>query len=47
VEKQSELRKRALGLVDELAQRKSMRLRRRTLEEEMEVRRKHEEVIEK
>ncbi|VEP12897.1 conserved hypothetical protein [Hyella patelloides LEGE 07179] len=44
-EKQHELRKRANGLVDELAQRKSIRLRRRTPTEEMEVRRKHEEVI--
>jgi len=43
--KQHELRKKALGLVDELAVRKSMRLRRRTLEEEMEVIRKHSEVI--
>ena len=40
-----ELRKRALGLVDELAERKSIRLRRRTPEEEMEVRRKHDEVM--
>ena len=40
-----ELRKKALGLVDELAQNKSIRLRRRTPEEEMEVRRKHSEII--
>lgn len=40
-----ELRKKALEMVDELAQRKSMRLRRRSLQEEMEVRRKHEDVI--
>ena len=46
VEKQSELRRRTLELVDELAERKSISLRRRTLEEEMEVRRKHEEMIE-
>ncbi|MDJ0901302.1 MAG: hypothetical protein QNJ55_21100 [Xenococcus sp. MO_188.B8] len=45
LKKQHELRKQALGLVDELAERKSIRLRRRTQEEEMEVRRKHEEVI--
>ena len=44
--KKHELRKQAKGLVDELAERKSIRLRRRSLEEEMEVRRKHEEVIE-
>ena len=42
---QHELRKRALGLVYELAERKSMRLRRRTPQEEMEVRRNHEEMI--
>ncbi|MGL5836127.1 MAG: hypothetical protein ACRC1Z_23270 [Waterburya sp.] len=40
-----ELRKKASGMVDELAERKSMRLRRRSLQEEMEVRRKHEEAI--
>ena len=45
LKRQHELRKQALGLVDELAERKSIRLRRRTPEEEMEVRRKHEEVI--
>ena len=45
LKQQHELRKKALGLVDELAQRKSMRLRRRTSAEEMEARRKHEEVI--
>lgn len=45
LKKQHELRKKALGLVDELAQRKSMRLGRRTPQEEMEMRRKHEEVI--
>lgn len=45
VEKQSELKQRALGLVDELAERKSIRLRRRTLSEEMEVRRRHFEAI--
>lgn len=42
---QRELRKKAKGLVDELAERKSMRLRRRTPTEEMEVRRRHEDVI--
>ena len=45
VEKQYELRKRALEFIDELAQRKSIRLRRRTLSEEMEVRRRHKEAI--
>ena len=45
IAKQSELKQRALGLVDELAQRKSIRLRRRTLSEEMEVRRRHFEAI--
>ena len=45
VEKQSQLRKQALGLVDELSERKSTRLRRRTPAEEMEVRRKHSEII--
>ncbi len=45
LKRQHELRKQALGLVDELAERKSIRLRRRTPEEEMEVKRKHEEVI--
>ena len=45
LKEQHQLRKKALGLVDELAVRKSMRLRRRTLEEEMEVRKKHSEVI--
>jgi hypothetical protein len=44
--KKVELRRQAKGMVDELAERKSMRLRRRTCQEEMEVRRKHEEVIE-
>lgn len=39
-----ELRRQAKGMVDELAERKSMRLRRRSLQEEMEVRRKHGEV---
>ncbi len=43
--KQHELRKKANGLVDELAQRKSMRKRRRTSSEEMEVRRRHSEII--
>jgi hypothetical protein len=43
--KKVELRRQALGMVDELAERKSMRLRRRSLQEEMEVRRKHEEAI--
>jgi hypothetical protein len=43
---QHELRKQALGLVDELAERKSMRLRRRSCQEEMEVRRRHSEAIE-
>ena len=45
VEQQSELRQRAFGLVDELAQRKSIRLRRRTSAEEMEVKRRHFEAI--
>ena len=45
IDKQYELRKQTLGLVDELAERKSIRLRRRTLSEEMEVRRKHFEAI--
>ena len=47
LKKQHELRRQALGLVDELAQRKSIRLRRRTSEEEMEARRKHEEAIDR
>jgi hypothetical protein len=42
--KKVELRRQAKGMVDELAERKSMRLRRRTCQEEMEVRRKHEEI---
>ena len=41
VEKQSQLRRQALGLVDELSERKSIRLRRRSPQEEMEVRRRH------
>ena len=41
IEKQSQLRRQALGLVDELSERKSIRLRRRSLAEEMEVRRRH------
>ena len=41
VEKQSQLRRQALGLVDELSERKSIRLRRRLPQEEIEVRRKH------
>ena len=45
LKRKHELRKQALGVVDELAERKSIRLRRRTPEEEMEVRRRHEEVI--
>ena len=45
LKKQRELRKQAKGLVDELAERKSIRLRRRTPTEELEVRRRHEEVI--
>lgn len=45
LKQQHELRKKALGLVDELAERKSMRLRQRTPTEEMEARRKHEEAI--
>lgn len=45
VEQQSELRERALELIDDLAERKSIRLRRRSLEEEMEVKRKHQEII--
>jgi hypothetical protein len=44
--KKVELRRQAKGMVDELSEGKSMRLRRRTCQEEMEVRRKHEEVIE-
>jgi hypothetical protein len=44
VEKQSELRKRANRLVDELAHRKSIRQARRTPQEEMEVRRRHFEI---
>ena len=43
--KQREMRKQALEVVDELAERKSIRLRRRTPSEEMEVRRRHEDVI--
>ena len=45
VEKQSQLRRQALGLVDELSERKSIRLRRRSPTEEMEVRRRHFEAI--
>ena len=45
VEKQSQLRKQALGLVDELSERKSIRLRRRTPTEEIEVRIKHSKII--
>ncbi len=45
LKRKHELRKQALGLVDELAERKSIRLRRRTPSEEMEVRRKHSEII--
>ena len=45
LKKQREMRKQAKEVVDELAERKSIRLRRRTPEEEMEVRRRHEEVI--
>ena len=45
VEKQSELRQQALEMVDELAQRKSIRQARRTPAEEMEVRRRHFEAI--
>ena len=41
VEKQSQLKQQALELVDELSERKSIRLRRRTSQEEMEVRRRH------
>lgn len=44
-QKQSELKQRANRLVDELAERKSIRLRRRTLSEEMKVRRRHFEAI--
>ncbi|MDJ0636766.1 MAG: hypothetical protein QNJ34_26540 [Xenococcaceae cyanobacterium MO_188.B29] len=40
-----DLRKQAKGLVDELAERKSIRLRRRTPVEEIEVKRKHFEII--
>jgi len=43
LKRKHELRKQALGLVDELAERKSIRLRRRTPQEEMEVRRNHAE----
>jgi hypothetical protein len=43
--KKVELKRQAKGMVDELAERKSMRLRRRSLQEEMEVRRKQEEII--
>lgn len=45
VEKQSQLKRQALGLVDELSEKKSIRLRRRTPAEEMEVRRKHSKII--
>lgn len=45
VDEQYELRKRALEMVDELAEKKSIRLRRRTPIEEMEVRRRHFEAI--
>ena len=45
LKQQHELRKQAKGLVDELAEKKSIRLRRRTPSEELEVRRKHEDVI--
>ena len=45
VQKQSELRKRALGLIDELAQRKSIRPRWRTLGEEMSAQRKHQDIL--
>lgn len=46
LEEQRELRRKASEFVDELAQRKSMRLERRSLDEEMEARKKHQEVIE-
>lgn len=45
LKQQHELRKKALGLVDELAQRKSIRMRRRTSSEELEAQRRHEKVI--
>ena len=45
LKKQREMRKQAKGLVDELAEKKSIRLRRRTPSEEMEAQRRHEEVI--
>lgn len=45
LKRKHELRKQALGLVDELAERKSIRLRQRSLEEEMVVRRKHGDII--
>ncbi len=45
LKKQREIRKQAKGVVDKLAESKSIRLRRRTPTEEMEVRRRHEEVI--
>ncbi|MDY6902579.1 MAG: hypothetical protein SWZ49_31590 [Cyanobacteriota bacterium] len=45
LKKQSQLRRQALGLVDELSERKSIRLRRRSPVEEIEVRRKHSEII--
>ena len=45
VQKQSELRKQTHLLVDDLAQSKSIRLRRRTPSEEMSARRKHQDII--
>lgn len=45
LKKQREMRKQAKEVVDELAEKKSIRLRRRTSSEEMEVRRRHEDVI--
>lgn len=45
LKQQHELRKKALGLVDELAARRSIRCVKRTPTEEMEVRRKHQEII--
>ena len=45
VEKQSQLKRQALGLVDELSEKKSIRHTRRSPIEKMEVRRKHFEII--
>ncbi len=45
LKRKHEAQKQAKGLVDELAERKSIRLRRRTPTEEMEAQRRHEDVI--